>query len=187
MRKQPSAEPASEAPRTFKGPLPITAETILQAFGAIGLRSTEQRRLIAQGLATLAETGRSFTIKRFWQQLKFEDADIGYATVYRALDVLLESELLVRLEFPDGTHRYRVQGPRHQHYLTCIQCRQMVAVRICLPRRVFARVTRETGFTIVGHSLELFGRCPRCREVKEEGRKTSGLHEKDEGSFDSLL
>jgi hypothetical protein len=45
--------------------LPVTAETILQAFGTIGLRNTEQRRLIAEGLAAMVETGRSFTIKRF--------------------------------------------------------------------------------------------------------------------------
>ena len=167
-RKQPSASPASEAPRTLKDPLPVTEETILQAFGAFGLRSTEQRRLIAQGLAALAETGRSFTIKRFWQQLQLADARIGYATVYRALDVLLESELLVRLEFPDGTHRYRVQGPLHQHYITCTECRQMVAVQICLPRQLFARVARETGFTLAGHSIELFGRCPRCREARAD-------------------
>jgi Fur family ferric uptake transcriptional regulator len=168
MRQQPSDEPASDASRTLKAPLPVTEETILQAFGAIGLRSTEQRRLIAQGLVALAETGRSFTIKRFWQQLQRKDAHIGYATVYRALDVLLESELLVRLEFPDGTHRYRVQGPLHQHYLTCTECRQIVAIQICLPKQLFARVARDTGFTLASHSIELFGRCPRCRAARED-------------------
>ena len=171
MRKQPSASPGVNTPRTLEVPSPVMAETILEAFAATGLRHTEQRRLIAQGLAALAETGRSFTIKRFWQQLQLADARIGYATVYRALDVLLESELLVRLEFPDGTHRYRVQGIRHQHYLTCTECRQMVAVQICLPRQLFARVARETGFTLADHSIELFGRCPRCREAKEALRE----------------
>jgi Fe2+ or Zn2+ uptake regulation protein len=168
MRKQPSASPAAAVPRTLENPLPVTTETILQAFGAIGLRNTEQRRLIAQGLAALAETGRSFTIKRFWQQLQFADAHIGYATVYRALHVLLGSGLLVRLEFPDGTHRYRVQGHLHQHYVTCTQCHQAVAVRMCLPKETFARVARETGFTLAGHSIELFGRCPHCYETKED-------------------
>ena len=167
MRKRHSTSPASQPKSALVETLPITAETLLQAFDAIGLRNTDQRRLIAQGLAVLAEAGHSFTIKSFWQQLKRDDAHLGYATVYRALDVLLESGLLVRLEFPDGTHRYRVQGPLHQHYITCTQCRQVVAVRICLPREAFARVARETGFTLVGHSIELFGRCSRCRDGKE--------------------
>ncbi len=136
MRKQHSAASGAELPGILADPMPITAETILQAFEAIGLRTTPQRRLIAQELATLAGTGRSFTIQSFWQQLQPADSHIGYATVYRAL---------------------------HQHYLTCTQCHQVMAMRICLPREAFARVARETGFRLASHSIELFGRCPRCQ------------------------
>jgi Fe2+ or Zn2+ uptake regulation protein len=44
----------------------------------------------------------------------------------------------------------------------------MVAVRICLPRPSFACVARETGFTLGSHFIALFGRCPRCRAVKDD-------------------
>lgn len=144
--------------------MPITAESIFTIFNEEGLRSTRPRRLIAEHLAALAASGAVFTLEDLWHDLQQLDPQVGRATVYRAVELLTEHGVLDRVEFPDGSHRYRVCGTSHHHHLTCTRCHQVVEVATCLPVEQFAAIASQNNFALEGHSLELFGRCARCRE-----------------------
>lgn len=140
------------------------AETILTAFSRQGLSITRPRRLIAERLAQHAASAADFATDDFWHELQQTDPGVGRATVYRAVEVLAQQGILDRVEFADGTHRYRVCGTeRHHHHVTCTQCRRVVEVETCLPLDAFAAIVAKTNFTLEGHALELFGRCPTCR------------------------
>ncbi len=147
----------------------ITADTILTVFDAVGLRNTRPRRLIAKRLAALAASGGVFTMDDLWHELQQADPHVGRATVYRAMETLAARGLLDRVEFADGTHRYRVCGASHHHHLTCTQCHRVVEVPICLPVDQFASIASQMDFAIEGHSLELFGRCARCQKEEQTG------------------
>lgn len=140
-----------------------TVERILHLFDGMGLRATRQRRLIAERLAALAASGADFTAQDLWRELLEIDPHLGRATVYRAVDVLLNEGFLDRISFADGTHRYRTCGGAHHHHLTCVQCQRVVEFTTCLPAEVLAAISAKTDFAIEGHSLELFGRCSACR------------------------
>lgn len=140
-----------------------TVERILQLFDTMGLRSTRQRRLIADRLAALAASGADFTAQDLWRELQEIDPHLGRATVYRAVDVLLNEGFLDRIPFADGSHRYRTCGGAHHHHVTCVQCQRVVEVNACLPPELLATISAKTDFAIEGHSLELFGRCAACR------------------------
>jgi Fe2+ or Zn2+ uptake regulation protein len=139
------------------------ADRILAAFDAMGLRNTRPRRLIAEQLAALAAGRDDFTAQDLWRELQAVDPHVGRATVYRAVDVLLQQGLLDRVPFADGTHRYRVCGVSHHHHVTCTQCQRVIEVSECLPSELVDAIARHTDFFIEGHSLELFGRCADCR------------------------
>jgi Fur family ferric uptake transcriptional regulator len=141
----------------------VTRETMLTAFEALGLRQTRPRRLLAERLAGLAASARDFSTDELWHDLQQGDPRLGRATVYRAVDVLLKAGLLDRVEFGDGTHRYRVCGGSHHHHVTCTRCHRVIEVETCLPGEVFAAIALKTNFALEGHSLELFGRCADCR------------------------
>src|SRR5256885_6040822 len=51
---------------------------------------------------------------------------------------LVDMGLLDRIEFADGTHRYRVCGGTHHHHLTCTHCHRVVEIDICLPQEQLA-------------------------------------------------
>jgi Fe2+ or Zn2+ uptake regulation protein len=140
-------------------------ERILRVFEAMGLRSTRQRRLIAEQLAALATSDADFTAHDLWRGLQAVDPHLGRATVYRAVDVLLGEGFLDRIPFADGTHRYRTCGGAHHHHVTCVQCQRVVEVNACLPPELLAAISANTDFAIEGHSLELFGRCAVCRRA----------------------
>ena len=142
----------------------VKAETILTAFAKLGLSITRPRRLIAERLAQHAASAIDFATDDFWHELQQSDPGVGRATVYRAVEVLAQQGILDRVEFADGTHRYRVCGTdSHHHHVTCTQCRRVVEIETCLPMDAFAAIMAKTDFTLEGHALELFGRCPNCR------------------------
>src|SRR5437763_12887133 len=107
----------------------MIADHIYAAFDEMSRRSTRPRKLIAERLIELASSGADFTVEDLWQELRQAEPRIGRATVYRAVETLAQKGLLVRIEFADGTHHYRVcGGSYHHHHLTCTQCRRVVDI-----------------------------------------------------------
>jgi Fur family transcriptional regulator, ferric uptake regulator len=148
-------------------PVGISADSILEAFETAGLRNTRPRRLIAQRLAEVAARDEDFATDDLWQALLRQDSQLGRATVFRAVDVLVEQGVLDRVSFADGTHRYRVCGPRaHHHHVTCSVCHRIVEIDACLAPELLAAIERSTDFALEGHSVELYGRCASCRAAE---------------------
>ncbi len=142
----------------------VTTQDILEAFERRGLRNTRPRRAIAEKLAQMAQQGADFATEDLWRTLQHDDGRLGRATVFRAVDTLLDQGLLDRVEFADGVRRYRVcGGAAHHHHLTCTQCHRVVEVEVCLPPETLSAVATAADFALEGHSIELFGRCPACR------------------------
>ncbi|HEX4207067.1 MAG TPA: transcriptional repressor [Ktedonobacteraceae bacterium] len=137
-------------------------DKIYAAFDELSQRATRQRRIIADHLIALAQSGADFTTDDLWQELR-QETNIGRATVFRSVEKLVDKGILDRIEFADGTHHYRVCGNHHHHHLTCTQCHKVVEVDLCLPREQLAAIGNQTDFAIEGHSLTLFGRCSQCR------------------------
>ncbi len=142
----------------------LIAEKIRAAFEETSQRNTRPRRIIADRLIELAESGADFTIDDLWQMLRQEEPHLGRATVYRSVEMLVNLELLDRIEFADGSHHYRICGDNHHHHLTCTRCHRVVEVDVCLPQDQFASIGEQTDFTIEGHALTLVGCCPDCRK-----------------------
>jgi Fur family ferric uptake transcriptional regulator len=145
-----------------------TAEDIVKAFEAMGLRHTRPRLLIAQKVAEFAASGHDFATDDLWHELQQADPQLGRATVFRAVDILAEHGILDRVTFADGTRRYRAcAGASHHHHVTCTACHRVVEIDVCLPPEAMAVIARQTDFALEGHSVELFGRCPACRAAEK--------------------
>ena len=113
--------------------------------------------------------GADFTVEDLWQELRQVEPAIGRATVYRAVEKLVNMGLLARIEFADGTHHYRVcGGNEHHHHLTCTQCHRVVDIDICLPAAQFTSIGNQADFVIEGHSLTLLAavKTVGCKSVK---------------------
>ncbi len=139
------------------------AGKIYSAFDELSQRSTRPRKLIAERLVELANSGEDFTTDDLWQELRESEPHIGRATVFRSVEKLVDKGLLDRIEFADGTHHYRVCGGTHHHHLTCTQCHRVVEVDLCLPNEQLNALGDQNNFSIEGHSLSIFGRCGNCQ------------------------
>ena len=90
------------------------------------------------------------------------DLRIGRATIFRAIDLLLELDVIERLDLPTGEHAYVACRPAHHHHLVCSGCGRTVDVDDSGLRGVVSEIARRTGFRVDDHRLELFGQCPSC-------------------------
>ncbi|HTY22308.1 MAG TPA: Fur family transcriptional regulator [Desulfomonilaceae bacterium] len=139
-------------------------EKIRAAFAENGRRRTQPRNRIATRLAELAASGQDFSVEDLWHDLQQYDPRLGRATVFRAVEMLVNMGLLNRIEFSDGSHTYRACGDSHHHHLTCKKCHRVVDVDVCIPDAQLVEIGERTDFEIEGHSLVLFGVCADCRE-----------------------
>jgi Fe2+ or Zn2+ uptake regulation protein len=129
-------------------------------FRAKGIPVTRQRRLVWEFFAT---GDRAATITEAADGL--HDAGIGQATVYRAVQLLTDLGLLVRVQDRRGDIGYTAPPIGHSHPLVCGVCRRVVRFDgegdlTSLEGRLVA----STGFAIYGHHLEVYGICPGCRK-----------------------
>lgn len=122
------------------------------------MRITPQR--IAVWRAFALRPGR--TIREVAATL--QPSGIGQATVYRAVRALEGAGLLVRFAAPQGEVRF-VAVLEHAHLLVCERCGAVEPLEECGLGAYEAETSRRSGYRVHGHTLIVYGVCPRCQEV----------------------
>jgi Fur family ferric uptake transcriptional regulator len=139
----------------------MTAGPLVAAMGDAGYRLTEPRRTVA---ALIAAREGHFTANDLIEDARAADLDIGRATIFRALDLLTDLDLLERIDLPSGDHAYvPCQPMRHHHHIVCEDCGTVTDVEDLGLGAAIEEIQRRTGWRVDTHRLELFGRCPACR------------------------
>lgn len=132
-----------------------TSEETAARLSGSGLRITAPRRAVLDAMAAFEAP---FTI----EELSAALPDVGRATVFRTVKLLLEGEVVCRMVIEDGSVRYELSGGGHHHHLICGECG---AVREFADAGLDALIqanAADAGFSLDGHSLELYGRCAAC-------------------------
>jgi Fur family ferric uptake transcriptional regulator len=132
---------------------------IVVALDRAGYRLTEPRRALA---ALIAEQAGHFTAADLVAAARRGRVGVGRATVFRTLEVLETLGAVERLDLPGGEHAYVGCQPAHHHHVVCSRCGRTSEIRDADLRRVVDQVSRQTGYRIEEHRLELFGLCPAC-------------------------
>lgn len=133
--------------------------------GGVGAhRSTKQRSAIND---LVQRTGTFISAQELHHRLHEEGHTIGLTTVYRTLQAMADSGDIDVLINTDGETLYRRCGQRqgHHHHLICRKCGLAVEVQGPEMEKWAEDLAKKSGFTQVGHTLDLFGYCPTCSEV----------------------
>jgi Fur family ferric uptake transcriptional regulator len=100
------------------------------------------------------------------RDLSTGERPVGRASVYRALELLHDHDLISRLDLGDGVARYEPVDPggeHHHHHLVCDQCGQLVPFDDPALERSINQLSRRLGFVTKDHEVTLRGNCPDCR------------------------
>jgi Fur family ferric uptake transcriptional regulator len=133
---------------------------LAEKLGDAGYRLTGPRRVVAE---LVSQRSGHFTANDLIADAQARDLDIGRATIFRALDLFTELELLERVDLPSGDHAYVPCLPAyHHHHVICQSCARVTEVADLGLGTAIKRMEAETGWTVDKHRLELYGRCPDC-------------------------
>ncbi len=127
-----------------------------------GHRHTVQRERV---LKTFLATESHVSVEELCKLVKKQDKTIGYTTVYRAMKLFSESGLCGEVDFGDGTIRFEHKyGHEHHDHLICIKCGNFVEVVKPQIEQLQENLAKAHGFITVGHKLQIFGICKKCRK-----------------------
>jgi Fe2+ or Zn2+ uptake regulation protein len=122
---------------------------------------TAPRRVVAE---MLVDRDEHFTALELVSEAKRRRLGVGRATVFRALEIFEELELVERIDLPNGTHAYVVCQPNHHHHVVCTNCGRAAEVGDLGLDVIADEVRSQTGFVLDSHRIELYGLCEDCRE-----------------------
>lgn len=140
-----------------------------------GLKVTRQRMLVLDLMA--AHPGEHLTAEQIRDLAKEQYPEIGLATIYRTLQVLVDLKLIDRISFDDGFVRYELgklpgeedAGPRHHHHhAICLGCGKVFPFEEDMLDTLEQSLMERLGFAVTDHEVKLFGYCRSCREGQKD-------------------
>ena len=107
------------------------------------------------------------TAREIYVRVKERLPGIGFATVYRTLNLLVRHGEVLELRLGDGANaervaRYDANIAPHEH-IRCTSCGAIADLQVGLPRATTQRAARDSGFDVDGYELQFLGRCADCR------------------------
>lgn len=122
---------------------------------------TRQRIEIAEALVRLPDHP---SVERIQRELGERGIRVGTATVYRTLDLLVESGLVREHEFGEGYRRFEAAPAREPHeHLICQRCGRVVEFSNDRLERMLEMIADERQFLHRQHRVEIYGLCTECR------------------------
>lgn len=125
-----------------------------------GYRATRQRGLI---LDAVCAGGGHTSLGEVYARVRRRNATLDRSTVYRALKVFVETELVVAADTGDGETYYEIKRAEPHHHLVCRLCGWEQEIDASVLESMIERVRDQHGFEVVTDHLVLFGYCTHCR------------------------
>jgi Fur family ferric uptake transcriptional regulator len=122
---------------------------------------TRQRDQVAQ-IVLLSE--EHLSVDEILRLLRQQGEAVGTATVYRTLEVLVESGLVRAHDFGEGFKRYEAMPAQaHHEHLICERCGRVVEFQNERLERMLPILADEHGYEHQRHRVEIYGVCGDCR------------------------
>jgi len=141
-----------------------------------GLKTTAQRRLITEVFFDPRFKKDHPSVDDLFRHVRAQDANVGYATVYRTMKLLVECGLASprQLGPTEKETRYEPESPgEHNDHLVCLDCSHIVEFENEAIEALQEDVARAYGFAIKEHRMVIYGHCTR---TDCERRPSAGTH-----------
>lgn len=131
-----------------------------------GLKVTNQRVRVLEVLSNSPD--KHLTAEEIYELIKVDYPEIGLATVYRTIQLLLELNLIDRINLDDGFVRYEIGNmdenstKHHHHHLICVTCGKVFSFEDDLLDELEKRIMDNVSFKVLDHEVKLYGKCKDC-------------------------
>lgn len=127
-----------------------------------GLRHAEARERVVD---LLAAEPCALSAVEIEDALRVQGRSVGRASIYRALELLVEHGLVERVAVGPGLARFERAlpgGEHHHHHLVCEHCGRLVAFDDPGLERAIKGLSDRLGVRVEHHEVLLRGACPDC-------------------------
>ena len=128
---------------------------------ARGLRNGGARRAVVEhlGVQTCCTSAQEI-----FDGIRKQGGRVGIASVYRALDQLVELDLVQRVELGDGVARFEPSHADgdHHHHLVCDDCGKVEPFSDPGLEQALTQVASRLAYDMQGHEVVLHGHCDDC-------------------------
>jgi Fur family ferric uptake transcriptional regulator len=139
-------------------------------FRGCGYRLTVPRQAI---LDVLSKTTKHLSAEDIYLAVHKVYPAIGLTTVYRTLELLVQTGMVFKFDFGDGRARYELsEDPQrigHHHHLVCTGCGRIVDYtdfineEIELLKQTERGLSKKYKFKITNHVIQFYGLCDKCK------------------------
>ncbi|MCE5200522.1 MAG: transcriptional repressor [Armatimonadota bacterium] len=123
------------------------------------LRTSRQRRVI---LDELRKVTSHPTADEVYEMVRKKLPHISLGTVYRNLEVMSESGIVLKLHVGEAQKRFDGNPANHYH-VKCSHCGRVDDVDMAMLSNIEKAAESATGYEINSHNVEFIGVCPHCR------------------------
>ncbi len=129
-----------------------------------GFRFTIQRQRILD-LFRSCDEGQHLSAEEIHQHLSVQGVSVSLSTIYRALHVMVNLNLLRELELADGKKYYEltVSPSSDHHHLVCVECGAVVEFEEDLMARIGSSQTEMRGYALLDCQFTIYGICSNCQ------------------------
>jgi Fur family transcriptional regulator, ferric uptake regulator len=132
------------------------------------MRNTKPRRVI---LEELKKVTTHPTADEVYNMVRERLPRVSLGTVYRNLEMMSESGVILKLEIAGTQRRYDGTTDNHYH-VRCTMCGKVDDLPIKPLSGIEREVREVSAYEISGHRLEFKGLCPGCKS-RGKGRATA--------------
>ncbi len=132
-----------------------------------GQKMTKSREAVLRAFLSIED---HVSAEELLDAARHVDPSIGQATVFRTIKLLAEAGLAREACKDEGARHFEhAYGHSHHDHMICEDCGAVTEFVSPDIERLQAEVSSRFGFELLGHRLELYGRCAACG-AKAEGR-----------------
>jgi len=125
------------------------------------MRLTTQRQII---LEELAKVKSHPTANEVYDMVRKRLPRIGLGTVYRNLELMADSGIILKLEVGGTQKRFDATVDPHYH-IRCTSCGKVEDIEMAVQKSINQAAETSSNYTILGHHIEFTGICDHCNET----------------------
>jgi Fur family transcriptional regulator, ferric uptake regulator len=116
-------------------------------------------------LDVFLKTERHLSIAQIYELVRNKYPRIGYATVYRAMNVICKAGIAEKIDFGEGISRFEHKyGQEHHDHLICVNCGKFIEVMDIKIEELQRKLAENHNFVLKMHKMQLFGFCHECSQ-----------------------
>lgn len=146
-------------------------ETVKKVFNeylsANGHRKTPERFAILDAIYSIEG---HFTVDMLQEMMEGSNFRVSRATLYNTILLLMDSQLVVRLQFGNSSQYEKLYNSGMHLHLFCTQCGKITEIHDTNLQRIISE-TKFPHFNTSHFSLYMYGLCSRCDRANKRKKK----------------